>query len=96
VIVGVNNYVTDDDNHLEILRICAEVERAQREELAQRRAARDPAKVDATLDNLRHAATSSENLIPLLVEAARAEATEGEMVATLKQVWGDYTEPPQF
>ncbi len=96
VIVGVNKYVTDDDHPLEILRISAEVERAQREELAQRRAARDPAKVDATLDNLRRAATSSENLIPLLVEAARAEATEGEMVATLKQVWGDYTEPPQF
>jgi methylmalonyl-CoA mutase N-terminal domain/subunit len=96
VIVGVNKYVTDDDHPLEILRIPAEVERAQREQLAKRRAARDQATVDAALDDLRRAATTSENLIPLLVAAARAEATEGEMVAALKQVWGDYTEPPQF
>jgi methylmalonyl-CoA mutase N-terminal domain/subunit len=96
VIVGVNKYVTDDDHPLEILRIPAEVERAKREQLAKRRAARDQATVDAALDDLRRAATTSENLIPLLVAAARAEATEGEMVAALKQVWGDYTEPPQF
>jgi methylmalonyl-CoA mutase N-terminal domain/subunit len=96
VIVGVNKFVTDDQQDLEILRIPAEVERAQREALAKRRAARDQAAVDAALDNLRRAASSSDNLIPLLVEAARAEATEGEMVAALKQVWGEYTEPPQF
>jgi methylmalonyl-CoA mutase, N-terminal domain len=96
VIVGVNKYVTDDDEPLEILRISAEVEREQRAELARRRAARDQEKVDAALAALQAAAGTDDNLIPLLVDAARVEATVGEMAAALKQVWGEYTEPPRF
>jgi methylmalonyl-CoA mutase, N-terminal domain len=96
VIVGVNKYVTDDESELEILRISEEVEREQSAALARRRAARDPAKVEAALERLRRAASSDDNLIPLLIEAARVEATEGEMVGALKQVWGEYTEPPRF
>jgi methylmalonyl-CoA mutase N-terminal domain/subunit len=96
VIVGVNKYVTDDEPALEILRISAEVEREQVAELARRRAARDQAKVDAALDALTAAATTDDNLIPRLVDAARVEATVGEMAAALKKVWGEYTEPPRF
>src|SRR6266581_2770335 len=96
VIVGVNKYVTDNDQELEILRISEQVEREQRAELARRRSARRRDRVDAALDRLQRAASTDENLIPLLVEAARAEATEGEMVTALRQVWGDYTEPPRF
>ena len=96
VIVGVNKYVTDDDQELEILRISEEVERQQRATLARRRAERDQARVEAALGGLRAAASTNENLIPLLVDAARVEATEGEMVDALRQVWGDYTEPPRF
>ena len=97
VIVGVNKYTTDDDEQeLEILRISQEVEREQRAELARRRAARDHPRVQAALERLQRAATSQENLIPLLIEAARVEATEGEMVNALTQVWGTYTEPPRF
>jgi methylmalonyl-CoA mutase, N-terminal domain len=96
VIVGVNKYVTDDDAPLEILRISAEVEHQQRAELARRRAARDQGKVDAALAELERAAATDENLIPRLVDAARVEATVGEMAAALKRVWGEYTEPPRF
>jgi methylmalonyl-CoA mutase N-terminal domain/subunit len=96
VIVGVNKHVTADDQPLEILRISAEVERQQRAELARRRAARDQGKVDAALAELRRAAATDENLVPRLVDAARVEATVGEMTAALKQVWGEYTEPPRF
>jgi methylmalonyl-CoA mutase N-terminal domain/subunit len=96
VIVGVNKYVTDDDQELEILRISEEVERQQRATLASRRAERDQARVETALGRLRSAASTDENLIPLLVDAARVEATEGEMVDALRQVWGDYTEPPRF
>ena len=96
VIVGVNKYVTEDDSPLEILRISAEVEREQRAELARRRAARDQDKVDAALADLQAAAGTDDNLIPRLVEAARVEATVGEMAAALKKVWGEYTEPPRF
>jgi methylmalonyl-CoA mutase, N-terminal domain len=96
VIVGVNKYVTSDDYELEILRISAEVERQQRAELARRRAARRQGEVDQALDRLRRAASGIDNLIPLLVDAARVEATEGEMVGALTEVWGTYTEPPRF
>jgi methylmalonyl-CoA mutase, N-terminal domain len=96
VIVGVNKYVSDDEQELEILRISEEVERQQRAELARRRAARRNDQVQAALERLQRAASTSENLIPLLIGAARVEATEGEMVTALKQVWGEYTEPPRF
>ncbi|HEV8371790.1 MAG TPA: methylmalonyl-CoA mutase family protein [Actinomycetota bacterium] len=96
VIVGVNKYVTEDDQPLEILRISAEVEREQKAELARRRAARDQRRVDAAVAALREAAAGDENLIPKLVDAARAETTVGEMSAALKEVWGEYTEPPRF
>src|SRR6266545_2738789 len=96
VIVGVNKYVTDDDQELEILRISAEVEREQCAALARRRAARDQAGVGKALERLRRAASSDDNLIPLLIDAARVEATEGEMVGALKRVWGEYTEAPRF
>jgi methylmalonyl-CoA mutase, N-terminal domain len=96
VIVGVNKYVTDDDEPLEILRISAEVEREQRAELGRRRAARDQGRVDAALAALKAAAGTDDNLIPRLVDAARVEATVGEMAAALKDVWGEYTEPPRF
>ncbi len=95
-IVGVSKYVTDDDEELEILRISEEVEREQCADLARRRAARGQAEVDGALDRLRRAASSDDNLIPLLIDAARAEATEGEIVGALKEVWGEYTEPPRF
>jgi methylmalonyl-CoA mutase, N-terminal domain len=96
VIVGVNKYVTTDEHELEILRISEEVERQQRAELARRRAARREGEVAAALDRLRRAAGSDDNLIPLLIDAARVEATEGEMVGALTEVWGTYTEPPRF
>jgi len=96
VIVGVNRYVTEDEPELEVLRISAEVERQQGAELARRRAARDQGKVDAALAALRAAAGTDDNLIPRLVDAARVEATLGEMTAALKEVWGEYTEPPRF
>jgi methylmalonyl-CoA mutase N-terminal domain/subunit len=96
VIVGVNKYVTTDEHELEILRISEEVERQQRAELARRRAARREDEVTAALDRLRRAAGSDDNLIPLLIDAARVEATEGEMVGALTEVWGTYTEPPRF
>jgi len=95
VIVGVNRHVTDDEP-LEILRIPAEVEREQRQALARRRADRDQGAVDAALAKLEAAARGDTNLIPHLVDAARAEATLGEMTVTLKGVFGEYVEPPML
>jgi len=95
VIVGVNRYVDDDEEQLDILRIGADVERIQRERLAALRTGRDRAAVDAALDALVAAARGDANLMEPIVAAARVRATEGEIVGALKSVFGGYREPPR-
>jgi methylmalonyl-CoA mutase, N-terminal domain len=73
-----------------------EVEREQRRVLAERRAARDQAAVDAALARMVDAARSGDNLVPPMLAAARVEATLGEICAALRAEWGDYREPPRF
>ena len=81
------------DTPLEILRVSHEVERIQVETLAARREARDGAAVDKALGVLAEAARGEANLVPLLIDAARAEATLGEMCDVLRAEWGTYREP---
>jgi methylmalonyl-CoA mutase N-terminal domain/subunit len=80
----------------EILRISHEVELAQREALARRRAQRDQAAVDAGLKRLVEVARTGDNLVPPMLDAARAEATLGEICGALRAEWGSYREPPRF
>ncbi len=92
-IVGVNVHLEADDPQLEILRISHEVERGQVAALAGRRARRDADAVAKSLVRLQEAARGEENLVPLLIEAAREEVTLGEMCQALRDVWGVYREP---
>jgi methylmalonyl-CoA mutase N-terminal domain/subunit len=93
-IVGVNAYIDESEPSLEILRVSHEVEHEQREALAKRRAGRDQAAVDAALARVREVARGDGNLIEPLLDAARVEATLGEMCQLLVGEWGAYTEPP--
>jgi methylmalonyl-CoA mutase N-terminal domain/subunit len=95
VVVGVNDFRSDDDDELDILRIGTEVEVAQRDRLAQVRRERDEAPVETALEAIRSGAAGDANLMPLLVGAARVRATQGEMVDALKSVFGNYREPPR-
>jgi methylmalonyl-CoA mutase, N-terminal domain len=95
-IVGVNCHTESIEEPLDILRVSHEVEREQRRVLVDRRAARDQAAVDETLAGLLAAARSSENMVPAMLDAARAEATLGEICGTLREEWGAYAEPPRF
>jgi len=95
-IVGVNVHTDGDEDELEILRISAEVERAQSARLAEYRAARDAAATGAALDRLRAAARSDDNLVPVIMDAVRASATLGEICGALKDVFGTYREPPRI
>ncbi|MER5625552.1 methylmalonyl-CoA mutase family protein [Streptosporangium sp. NPDC002544] len=95
-IVGVNCHTASVDEPLEILRVGHEVEREQRRVLAERRAARDQAAVDAALAAMRRAAGAAGNMIPAMLDAARAEATLGEICDVLRGEWGVYTEPARF
>ncbi len=92
-IVGVNVHTDAIDAPLDILRVSHEVERAQVATLAARRAARDGAAVDKALAVLGEAARTEANLVPLLIDAARAEATLGEICDVLRAEWGTYREP---
>ena len=68
------------------------VESRQAERLAQLRAERDNAAVDASLGRIRAAASSDENMMPLLIEAVEAYATIGEICGVLREEWGEYQE----
>ena len=96
-IVGVNTLQEDDGaQQLEILEISDYVEHEQRAALARRRAARDQGAVDAALAQLRAAAQTDTNLVPIILDAARVEATLGEICGTLGELWGGYVEATPY
>jgi methylmalonyl-CoA mutase N-terminal domain/subunit len=95
-IVGVNAHTSTVAKELEIMRVSHEVEVLQRRELAARKQGRDDARVQAALRRMIEVARTDENMIPAMLEAARAEATLGEICETLKGEWGIYREPARF
>ena len=95
-VVGVNTLTGGLDAPLEILRVSHEVETVQVGELAARKARRDDALVQARLAELVEVARGEGNTIGPMLEAIRAEATLGEVCGVLRDLWGSYTEPPQF
>ncbi|MBV2366650.1 methylmalonyl-CoA mutase [Streptomonospora nanhaiensis] len=97
-IVGVNCHTSTITGEVETLRISHEVEEEQRRVLAERRAKRDQAAVDAALSDLLDAVRdpARPNLIPVILQAARAEATLGEICGTMGQEFGTYTEDPRL
>ncbi|MDP9023245.1 MAG: methylmalonyl-CoA mutase family protein [Actinomycetota bacterium] len=97
VMVGVNAYTDPTDNdELDVLRISHEIERAQRQRVADVRAARDDGDVAGALDRLRAAAQSDDNLVPVIMDAVRVDCTVGEISEALQDVWGTYTEPARL
>jgi methylmalonyl-CoA mutase N-terminal domain/subunit len=97
VVVGVNRYELADEPEVEILRIDPALEEKQVARVQKLRERRDGAAVAAALAKLREAAAREEtNLMPLLVDAARAYATLGEMCDALRDVWGTWRETPVF
>jgi methylmalonyl-CoA mutase N-terminal domain/subunit len=95
-VVGVNCYPDTVGQPVEIMRVSHDVERDQARDLARRRAARDQAAVDSALASMLAAARSGANIIPPMLEAARAEATLGEICGALREEWGSYSETPAF
>ncbi len=97
VVVGVNRFLDEDEQPIPTLRIDPALERKQLDRLQSARAGRDGAAVEATLAALREDAAHPErNLMEPLLACARAHASEGEIIESLQQVFGDYTETPVF
>jgi methylmalonyl-CoA mutase N-terminal domain/subunit len=97
VVVGVNSFVAEDEEPIPTLRVDPALERKQLDRLHGARARRDGAGVERALAALRDdAAHPDRNLMEPLLACARAHASEGEMVESLQQVFGDYSETPVF
>jgi methylmalonyl-CoA mutase, N-terminal domain len=97
LVVGVNGFLADDEEPIPTLRVDPDLERKQIGRLHAARAARDATSVEHALAALRDdAAHEGRNLMEPLLACARAHATEGEIVQSLQQVFGDYAETPVF
>jgi methylmalonyl-CoA mutase N-terminal domain/subunit len=97
IVVGVNAHVDTDDEPLPTWHIDPTLERKQIDRVQGVRARRDGAAVERTLGALREqAAREDVNLMPALLDCARAHATEGEIIGALQAVFGVYTETPVF
>ena len=94
IIVGVNDYVVEEELKVPLLRVDAAGERRQIERLQRIRRERDNLKVQAKLEAIRDAAKRENvNLMPLFIDAVKEYATLGEIMGVLRQVWGEYKEP---
>ena len=96
VVVGVNRFCEGEEAEPEILRIDPALERKQLGRLRAARVARSGAEVERALAALRQAAAGERNLMDPLIDCARARASEGEIVESLQQIFGSYTESPVF
>jgi methylmalonyl-CoA mutase N-terminal domain/subunit len=90
VIVGVNRYVQDEPERIELHRLDPAIERAQRERTQALRAQRDAAEVETAVAEVRRVAETDANLLPALREALAARATVGELCDALRELWGTY------
>ncbi|WP_320670378.1 acyl-CoA mutase large subunit family protein [Patulibacter defluvii] len=97
IVVGVNAFTEGDDGEHPILKVDPALERKQVDRLAAVKAARDSAAVERSLATLKETAAKPDaNLMPPLLDAARAHVTEGEIIHALQDVFGSYTETPVF
>ncbi len=97
VIVGVNEFVTDGPAvEIDLLKIAEQTEREQGQRMAKMRAERDNALVEKKLGALRAAAATSRNLMPFILDCARAYCTLYEIRAAMETVFGAYREPVFF
>ena len=93
MIVGVNDFVVDEQPEFEVLRVSEASLKAQTARLNKIRRTRDSKKHAAALDRLRKACESDDNTMPFLLDAIRAKATLGEICDVMREVFGAYEEP---
>lgn len=95
--VGVNEFVDPDEKlDIEILTIDPEIERRQVQKVQKLRRERNNLLVGDKLEALRQVAMGTENMIPYILDCVRAYATEGEIIQTMREVFGEYKEKPTF
>jgi methylmalonyl-CoA mutase N-terminal domain/subunit len=95
-IVGVNDFVEEAEGPVEILKVGDQAERTQRERMVRLRSTRDPSLVADRLEALRRAAVEDQNIIPAMLDCARAYCTLYEIRHVLEEIYGSYREPIFF
>src|SRR2546429_5602714 len=95
-IVGVNEYIMDEEVKVPTLYIDRVGEMAHLERLERVRKERDQDAVQRALDELRRVAEGTENTMPAIIEAVKTYATLGEIMDVFRSVFGDYMEPAVF
>jgi methylmalonyl-CoA mutase N-terminal domain/subunit len=90
IIVGVNKFTIDKENPVPGFKIDDSIRQLQTVKLAELKSKRDQVKVDQCLSAIKAAATGTNNLMPLLVEAVETYCTLGEIADTLRQVYGEH------
>ncbi len=93
IIVGVNDFVVDEQPEVEPLKVSEASYRAQLERLKRMRRTRDSKKHERALDRLRRACDGDDNTMPLILDAVRARATLGEICDVMREVFGVWEEP---
>jgi methylmalonyl-CoA mutase, N-terminal domain len=96
VMVGVNELVQEEPDRIPTLKIDEAVQKQQMENLARVKAGRSALELGKALDAVRDAAKGRGNLMPPIIAAARAYATEQEICDVLRDVFGTYTDPAEF
>ena len=96
VVVGLNQYQSQNAQKLELFQFDPEEEEWQKGRLAETRSGRSAADVKSALASLKQAARDDKNLMPPVLEAVGALATEGEILDTMRDVYGEYVDPGVF
>lgn len=96
IIVGMNDFVIEEEHPLELLKVPDEVHDKQIKRLNKVKKERDNGSVKRALDDLQNACEKDLNVMPKLLECARFYATENEMMSVMKGVFGEYKDPGIF
>ena len=96
VVIGVNRFTVDEEDHYEPLRLDPSIGAEQVKRLQLLRAERDQPAVDAALNALRAAAAGTDNMLYPMRDALRLRATVGEVSDAIREVWGEYTPADTF
>ena len=97
IIVGVNEFIEPNEQvEIPLLTVPIEVEIEQKSRLADLRQSRNQQLVDESITEIKDAALNDKNLMPVFIRAARNYVTLGEMVGSLKEVFGTYEEVAVF
>ncbi len=92
IIVGINDYMLEEENPIELLRIDPKVGDEQLARLQKLKGKRDNRKVKDALEKLHYAVEKDENLMPLIIDAVKVYTTLGEITEVLRKVYGEYKE----